>query len=376
MLNPYSRQLIEDDDIKAVTDALKQDILTGGNKVDEFEEAIAKYIGVKYCVVLNSATSALHGAYYCIGLDKGDEIITSPISFVATSNAALYLGAKPLFVDVRFSDGNIDESKIEEKITPHTKAIVPVDYSGNPANIKTILEIAKKFNLKVIEDAAHAFGSMIGDKKVGSFSDISIFSFHPVKPFTTIEGGALVTNDEKIYKKAKLFRSHGIVKKDKWNMDMTGLGFNYRLSDVACALGLSQLKKIDQFIKTRNEIAQFYDESFKDFELCYPIKRQNNTLSSFHLYPILLDWTLWCAKEDIFDALRQKGFGVQVHYKPIYQNSFYKNLFGEQYFSNAEDFYKAELSIPLRHAMDLDDAKNVIKTFKEVLSFHRNGCKV
>jgi UDP-4-amino-4,6-dideoxy-L-N-acetyl-beta-L-altrosamine transaminase len=375
MLNPYSRQLIEDDDIKAVINALRQDILTGGKKVDEFEEAIAKYIGVKYCVVFNSATSALHGAYYCIGLDKGDEIITSPISFVATSNAALYLGAKPLFVDVRFSDGNIDERKIEEKITPHTKAIVPVDYSGNPVNIKTILEIAKRFNLKVIEDAAHAFGSMIGDKKVGSFSDISIFSFHPVKPFTTIEGGALVTNDEKIYKKAKLFRSHGIVKKDKWNMDMTGLGFNYRLSDVACALGLSQLKKIDRFIKTRNEIAQFYDESFKDFELCHPIKRQNNTLSSFHLYPILLDRTLWCAKEDIFDALRQKGLGVQVHYKPIYQNSFYKNLFGEQYFSNAEDFYKAELSILLHHAMDLDDAKNMVKILKNVLSFYQNSCK-
>ena len=371
----YSRQSIDEDDINAVVEALKGDFLTGGKKVEEFEKALGDYLGAKYVCVMNSATSALHVAYKSIGLSDEDEIITTPITFCATANAALMCDATPIFCDVK-SNGNIDEKKIEELITPKTKAVVPVDFGGNPVEIDKIREICDKHKLYLIEDCAHALGSDIDGQKVGNIADISIFSFHAIKPITTCgEGGAIATNNKELYEKVKLLRSHGIVKKQAWNSDMTELGYNYRLSDVACALGISQLKKLDRFIEKRTKIANYYNERFTNNPYLFPVKIPLHVKSSYHLYPILLDRSLWCAKEDIFEALHKKGIGAQVHYKPIYKFSYYKERFGEQKLQNAEEFYKAELSIPAHQKMSKEDAKFVADTILKILK-NTKECKL
>lgn len=374
MIKSYSRQDINSDDIQAVVDVLNSDYITQGKKVEEFEEAVASYVDASYCVTFNSATSALHAAYSIAGISEGDEVITTPISFVATSNMLVDLGATPIFCDVKL-DGNIDERQIEKLITNKTKAIVPVHFAGKCVNLDAIHEIAKKHNLLVIEDAAHAFGSSYKGKKVGALSDMSCFSFHAIKPITTGEGGAVTTNSEEYAKKLRLFRSHGVEKKQLYNSDMSMLGFNYRLSEFAAALGLSQLKRVDEFLKQRNEIATYYDERFKNAKLFMTQKQDEGNYSSRHLYPIILNPELQCPKEDIFKELQEKGIGVQVHYKPIYQNSFYKQKFGEQSLFVANDFYRSELSIACHQKMSLDDAKIVADTLEEVLEkYAYRGC--
>lgn len=371
---PYSRQLIDQDDINAVLTALQDDIITCGKKVDEFEKAISDYIGVKYAVVMNSATSALHVGYLCLGLKKNDEVITTPITFAATANTALMCEADIKFCDIKFN-GNIDENKIENLISPKTKVITPVDFGGNAIEIDKILEIAKKHNLKVLDDASHAFGSEIDGKKVGTKADITVFSFHAIKPITTFEGGCLCTNDENIANLAKLYRSHGISKKQAWNSEMSLLGYNYRLSDIACALGLSQLKKLDTMLETRENIAKFYDEKFKDCEFFSTIKIAQNRKTTRHLYPILLNQSLWCAKQDIYEELHKAGIGTQVHYKPTYEFDFYKNRYGQMKLKNADEFYKSELSIPCHQMMSIEDAKFVASKLIEILSKFK-CCKI
>jgi len=371
---PYSRQSIDQSDIDAVTQALQGDFLTGGKTVSAFEEALAAYLGVKHVCVMNSATSALHVAYQIIGLEKDDEIITTPLSFAATSNTAIQCGATPVFCDIKY-DGNIDERKLEALITPRTKAIVPVDFGGNPLPIETIKTLCNQHKLFLIEDASHALGSQIHGQNVGQNADMTIFSFHAIKPITTFEGGAIATNETAFYEKAKLLRSHGIVKKKLWNSDMIMLGENYRLSDVACALGLSQLKRLDDFIAKRTHIAHYYDAAFKNNPFFTTIAIDTTKKTSYHLYPILLDRSLWCSKEEIFEALHAKGIGVQVHYKPIYQFSYYKERFGEQRLDTAEDFYKAELSIPCHQEMQMEDAKYVAETLLDICASIK-GCRV
>jgi UDP-4-amino-4,6-dideoxy-L-N-acetyl-beta-L-altrosamine transaminase len=371
---PYSTQFIEEDDIAAVVDILKSSHLTQGPKVEAFEDAIAEYVGARYCVTFNSATSALLGAYAVAEISENDEIITTPISFVATSNMLVALRAKPVFCDIKM-DGNIDESLIESLITPQTRALVPVDFAGKPVAIEAIKEIAQKHNLLVIEDSSHALGSGIGNQKIGSFANMSIFSFHAIKPITTGEGGAVVTNDEAFAKKLKLFRSHGIIKKQLWNSDMVSLGHNFRLTEFAAALGLSQLHKLDRFLQTRNEIARYYDERFAGHKLFTTIAIDSDEQSARHLYPLLLNPSLHCVKEEIFSELQDRGLGVQVHYKPIYQNSFYKERFGEQRFATAELFYKSELSIPCHQKMTLEDAAMVADIVLEVMEkYSHRGC--
>lgn len=371
---PYSTQLIEEDDIAAVVEILKGSHLTQGAKVEEFEEAIARYVGARYCVTFNSATSALHAAYDACGIGEGDEIITTPISFVATSNMAVALGAKPIFCDIKM-DGNIDETLIEALITPRTKAIVPVDFAGKPVAIQAIGALAKKHSLVLIEDSSHAFGSDLNGQKIGSFADMTIFSFHAIKPITTGEGGAVVTDNEEFARLLRLFRSHGVVKKQLWNSDMVRLGHNYRLTEFAAALGLSQLHKLDRFIDTRNHIARYYDERFANHKLFSVIPMNPNEQSARHLYPLLLSPALHCAKEDIFTELQSRGLGMQVHYKPIYQNSFYKERFGEQRLPIAELFYKSELSIPCHQKMTLEDAAWVADIVLEVIQkYSHRGC--
>jgi len=365
----YSTQLIEDDDIEEVIKVLKSNFLAQGPKVAEFEENLCKYTGAKYAVAFNSATSALQGTYSVCGIQEGDEIITTPISFVATSNMFVILGAKPIWCDVKL-DGNIDERRIEKLITPLTKAIVTVDFAGKPVEIEKIKAIATKHNLLLIQDASHALGSSILGKKIGSFSDMTIFSFHAIKPITTSEGGAVLTDNKAFADKLRLFRSHGVVKKEFWNSDMTSMGYNLRMTEVAAALGSSQLKKLDRFIQIRNKIADYFDERFKAEKLFITQEIEPNTISSRHLYPIILNPELFCPKEDIFSELQQRGLGVQVHYKPIYQNSFYKEKFGEFSLPVANDFYRSEISIPCNQTMSMDDAKYVADTLLDIVNIY------
>ena len=364
---PYSTQLVDDNDIREVVEVLKSPYLTQGKKVEEFEKALCKQSGAKYAITFNSATSALFGAYSVCGISKENEVITTPISFVATSNMLVEVGAKPVWCDVK-DDGNIDEEKIESLITSNTKAIVPVHFGGKPVELEKIQAIANKHNLLVIEDAAHALGSSINNKKIGSFSDMTIFSFHAIKPITTGEGGAVLTDNEEYAKELRLFRSHGIVKKAFWNSDMVSLGHNFRLTEIAAALGLSQLKKLDYFISIRNKIASYYDERFKNEKLFTTIKIDENNISARHLYPILLAPELQYPKEDIFKELQERGIGVQVHYKPIYQNSFYTKKFGEVSLPVANNFYRSEISIPCHQKMSMKDAKFVADTLLEVIN--------
>ena len=371
---PYSTQSIDADDIQAVAEVLNSPFLTQGKKVEEFEDALCGYTGAKYAVTFNSATSALFASYKACGIGEGDEVITTPISFVATSNMFVELGAKPVWCDVKL-DGNIEERLIQKLVTAKTKAIVPVHFAGKPVEIEKIQKIASEHNLIVIEDASHALGSSVNGKKIGSISDMTVFSFHAIKPITTGEGGAVLTDNEDYAKKLRLIRSHGMVKKAFWNSDMISMGYNFRLTEIAAALGLSQIKKLDDFIKVRNEIAKYYDERFKDEKLFSIVGIKENTQSARHLYPILLDPALHCPKEDIFKELQERGLGVQVHYKPIYQNSFYQNKFGSVSLSVANDFYRSEISIPCHQKMSLADAKFVADTFIDIISkYSYRGC--
>ena len=369
---PYGKQTIDDSDIAEVVKTLKSDFITQGPKIEEFEKALAKYCGVKYAVAFNSGTSALHGAYFALGLSKGDEMITSPNTFVASSNAGLYVGADVKFCDVEIQTGNIDVSKIQN--TEKTKLITPVHYSGNPVDLKELSEID---NVKIIEDGAHALGAKYNGKKIGSltYSEMAMFSFHPVKHITTGEGGIIVTNDEEYFERLQLFRSHGITKNNlineshgDWYYEMQYLGFNYRITDIQCALGLSQLKKLDSFVKSRRKIAKTYNEIFEDNPYFDVIVEKENCESAYHLYPILLKDDLAKNKKEIFSKLRSNGLGVQVHYIPVYKQPYYQNLgFKQDSCPVCEEFYSKEISIPMYPTLTDEDIEKKKKTLYNVL---------
>ncbi|PMP92164.1 MAG: UDP-4-amino-4,6-dideoxy-N-acetyl-beta-L-altrosamine transaminase [Hydrogenobaculum sp.] len=375
---PYGRHLIDDEDIKAVIDVLKSDFLTQGPKVEEFEKALAKRFKAKYAVVFNSGTSALHGLYFAVGLKEGDEFITTPISFVATSNAGLYIGAKPVFIDIEEDTANIDVSRIENHITDRTKLISVVHYGGHPVDLENIKKIAQKHSLKLIEDGCHAMGAKYKDCEIGNlaYSDACVFSFHPVKHITTGEGGAVLTNDEGLYEKLIMFRTHGITKNKSnfinkkegpWYYEMHYLGYNYRMTDIQAALGISQLKKLDSFVKRRREIANIYNEAFKNnpyFDI--PVEREY-AYHSYHLYAIRLKDRYKNKKSEIFNALKEEGLGVQVHYIPIYHQPFYRSLgYKDLYLAKAESFYEKEISLPIFPAMTDEDVDYVISKVFEV----------
>jgi len=388
---PYSRQLIDDADIEEVVRILKSDWLTQGSKVKEFEEALAAYCGAKYATVFSSGTAALHAAYFVTDINKGDEIITSPITFLSTANAALFLGAYPVFVDIEINTGSINPDLVERAITKKTKAVVPVDYAGHPADLEKIAEIAKKYNLLVIEDACHALGAEYKNRKIGSckYSDMTVFSFHPVKSITTGEGGAVLTNNKEYYEKLIMFRQHGVTKNPKkflnkslsftphtshltphanhWYYEMQFLGYNYRLTDIQCALGISQLKKLDKFIERRRQIVKIYKEAFENNDFFNLPVEKNYAKSSWHLYPIRLKDKYKDKKKEIFAKLREKGLGVQVHYIPVYWQPYYQKLgYKKGICPNAEDFYEREVSIPLYPKMSDEDIRYVIEKIFEV----------
>ncbi len=376
---PYGRQTISNEDIDVVVKTLKSDFLTQGPLITNFEKRLADYTGAKYCVVVNSGTAALHTVYFALGLTQGDEFITSAMTFAATANAGLYLGAKPRFVDIVLSTGNIDISQIENAITKQTKLISVIHYAGLSVDMEQVKKIAHKHNLLVVEDACHALGGEYKNEKIGNckYSDAAILSFHPVKHITTGEGGAILTNRKEVYERALMFRSHGITKDESqykyhsegsWYHEMQLLGFNYRMTDIQASLGISQLKKIDKFVKSRREIATQYNELFKDFDLITTPQEDQQTMHAYHLYPIRLSNVLFKHKQQIFEDLHQSGIGAQTHYIPVYHHPYYREHgFKNLKLENAEEFYKAEISLPMYYSLKNKDIQQVANTLKKLL---------
>jgi len=366
---PYGHQWIDSDDIKGVVKVLKSDWLTQGPKIEEFEKAVAKYCGAKYGVAVSSGTSALYIAYKAAGIKNGDEIITTPLTFAATGNMMAMLGAKPVFVDVDRVTLNINPLEIERKINSKTKAIVPVDFAGNPCNYDEIFKIARKNNLLVIEDACHALGAEYKGKKIGSFSDMTVLSFHPVKHITTGEGGMVLTNNENFYNKLKVFRNHGMIKKPEngsWYYEIEEPSFNFRITDMQCALGISQLKKLNKFLQKRRQIVKKYDEAFRGFKNIVIPSEEKLAKSAWHLYVV----QVLGDRRKIFDLLQEKGIGAQVHYMSLHMHPFYKNKFGykEGDFPIAEKYYQRAITMPIFPGMRDKDVQYVIKSLKWILS--------
>ncbi len=368
----YGKQSIDQGDIDAVVQTLKSDFLTTGPKIKEFEDALSLYCGAKYCVVVSSGTAALHLASLAL-LNKDDKVLTTPNSFLATSNSILYAGAKPVFVDIA-KDGNIDLDICEDMLKKDLsiKAIYAVAFSGNMLNQNKLKYLKETYEIKILEDTAHAIGAVYDDIKAGSCasSDCSIFSFHPVKHITTAEGGAITTNTKAIYEKLLMLRNHGVLKTPQmkpWEYEMQELGFNYRITDIQCALGISQLKKLPNFIKRRCEIAINYDNYFKD-TIVKPLYIFD-AKSSYHLYVVQVDFTkLNISKEELFTKLRDKNIGIQLHYMPINKQAYYKNLgYGKEDMPNMDAYYKECFSLPIYPLLSNKEQEYVVKTLFDIV---------
>lgn len=368
----YGKQTIEQDDIQAVVDVLKSDFLTTGPKIAEFEQTVADYVGAKYAVAISNGTSALHAACFATGIGPGDEVITTPLTFAASANCVLYCGGTPVFADVDPKTYNIDPEDIRRKITDRTKAIIAVHLAGQPCDMDAIHSIAREHGLIVIEDGAHALGSVYKGKKVGSLSDMTTFSFHPVKPITTGEGGMIATDNEDFYKKMVLFRSHGITRDDSimtrndgpWFYQQFDLGYNYRITDIQCALGCSQMKKLDRFLARRKEIVARYNEAFADCDNIITPYQLSDTESGWHLYIVQVKN---CDRRQVFENMREKGIGVNVHYIPVYMHPYYQEHGYENvHCANAEEIYSHIISLPLYPGLTSEQQDYVIDTLKSL----------
>jgi len=386
----YGKQWIDEEDIQAVVKTLRSDFLTQGPKVKEFEEKICEYTGAKYCVVVSNGTAALQLAVASLQIEKDKEGITSPNTFMASSNCMIYNGVKPVFADIDDKTYCIDPEKIKEKITENTRLIIPVHFAGQPCDMQKIYQIAHS-ELRamscipfIIEDASHAIGSKYADgTKVGDckYSDITIFSFHPVKTITSGEGGAITTNNKELYKMFLLLRNHGITKDNSkfsiqhsklgepWYHEMQILGYNYRLSDIHSSLGISQLKKLERFVKKRREIIYKYNRAFKNINWVTTPYERSDVYSAFHLYVLKFDFNkLGKSRKQVMEELKSKRIGTQVHYIPVHTQPYYQERFGYKWgdFPIAENYYQNSLSIPLYPIMTDEDVDYVIRSIKKL----------
>jgi len=377
-LLPYGRQDISEEDIQAVADVLRSDWLTTGPKVAEFEEALAEWVGAKYAVAFSSGTAALHGAAFAAGLKPGDEAITSPMSFAATANCVLHQGGRVVFADVCSDTLNLDPERVVERITPQTRAVLPVDYAGHPADLDSMVALAERHGLTVIEDACHALGAEYRGRRTGGIAHMSIFSFHPVKHLATGEGGMVTTDRADLAEALRKFRNHGISSdarqrqtSGQWHYEMVLLGFNYRLTDSACALGLSQLKKLEANLARRREIATRYTSAFREVAGIIPPSVRPDVKPAWHLYPIRVDRSkLTADRGRVFRALRAENIGVNVHYIPIHLHAYYRDQFGYKggEYPVAEDAYEQLVSLPMFHGMSEQDVDDVIHAVKKVMA--------
>jgi len=376
-LLPYARQWVDETDIEAVVQVLRSEWLTTGPKVSEFEEAFAKFVDAKYAVAVSSGTAALHAAMYAIGIKSGDEVIVPAMTFAATANCVVFQRGTPVFVDVDPETLLIDPKQVEAKITSRTKAIIAVDYTGHPCDYDALRDIADSHGLVLIADACHALGGAYKGRPVGSLADLNIFSFHPVKHITTGEGGMITTDNPEFAERMRVFRNHCITtdfrqreKQGSWFYEMVDLGYNYRLTDIQCALGLSQLRKLPAWIKRRQQIAQKYTTAFAEIPAVKPLKVKPNVSHAYHLYVIRFDLSrLRASKSDIFKALRAEGIGVNVHYIPVHLHPFYKKRFntGPGLCPVAEAAYEEIITLPLFPSMSDDDVEDVIRAVHKVV---------
>ena len=382
-LLPYGRQSLNEQDIQAVVEVLRSDWLTTGPKVGEFEERFAAWVRAKYGVSFSSGTAALHGAAFAAGLGPGDEAITTPMTFCATANCVLYQGANAVFADVSPDTLNLDPGEVSKKLSARAssrvKAIIAVDYAGHPAALDELGALAKAHGMFLIEDACHALGAEFHGKRVGSIADMTVFSFHPVKHLTTGEGGMVTTNDARLAETLRRFRNHGISSEARqrhesgqWFYEVVLLGFNYRLTDIACALGLSQLEKLAANLARRREIAAQYAEAFWDLPAIVIPTVRDGVVPAWHLYPVRLKLELLGAgRGEIFQALRAENIGVNVHYIPVHQHPYYRERFNtEAGYPVAEDAYERLISLPMFHSMTAQDVEDVIHALRKVVTHY------
>lgn len=379
----YGRQWIDDEDVEAVDEVLRSDYITCGPKVDELERSLCDFTGAKYAVAVNSGTSALHCACIAAGIGPGDEVITTPITFAASANCVLYCGAAPVFADINPETYNIDPESIRAHITNKTKAIIAVDFTGQAVQVDEIKAICKEHHLLFIEDAAHSIATKYKGQQVGSLADMTCFSFHPVKTITGGEGGAILTNDEEMFKKLVLAHTHGITHDEKmmegaphegpWYYEQISLGYNYRLTDFQAALITSQLSKVETFAKRRKEIVKRYNEVFSKIPELFVQKEIKDSDTCRHLYIIRLDLSkLNCTRREFFDAMSAENVQCQIHYVPVYWFPYYQHQGYEKGLCpNAEEIYKGIMSIPLYPKMTDQDVEDVIHTVKKVIDNYR-----
>jgi perosamine synthetase len=372
---PYGRQTLDDEDIKAVVEVLRSDWLTTGPKVGEFEEALARYVGAKYAVAVSSGTAALHCAMYALGIGVGDEVIVPNMTFAATANCVVYQGGTPVFADVIGDTLLLDPLEVEKKITLRTKAIIAVDYAGQPCDYDALKEIADRHHLLLVADACHSLGATYRERSVGSLAALSVFSFHPVKHITTGEGGMITTDNEEYAKRMEIFRNHGITTDHRqrgaqgsWFYEMTDLGHNYRITDFQCALGMSQLQKLPRWLERRRAIARQYDEAFAEIKGIKPLAVREDVRHAYHLYVVRMEQD-GADRATFFQALRSRGIGVNVHYIPVHLHPFYQNHFGtgRGLCPVGEAAYEQILSLPMYPAMTDEDIKIVINTVRDLI---------